>query len=142
MRCGRSEIGLTLAEVLVAISLLAIVLVPAIRALHTGIVGANVHDDVTSTHYRLTARLEELLVEPFADLEDAAIAAGGPTVPSAYSDAAGLPNRLLVYLSYYDGDNADADDDPFTGTDADILWIRVSIENTVHGLETVSARSF
>ena len=139
---NRGQSGMTLVEVLVAMSLLAIVLVPAIRALHTGIIGANVHNDVASSHFRLTARVEELLVEPFADLEDAAIAAGGPTVPSTYSDAAGPPDRLLVFLSHYDGDNADADDDPFTGTDPGLLWIRVSIENTAYGLETVTASGF
>ena len=138
----RFESGLTLVEVLVTMVLLAVVLVPAISALQTGVVGADVHADIASGHFRLTSRLEELLAEPFADLSDAAIAAGSPTTPSSYSDPAGPPGRLLVYLSLYDGDNADADDNPFTGTDADLLWIRVDVEDTVHTLETVTARGF
>ena len=138
----RFENGLTLVEVLVSIVLLAIVLIPAISALQTGVVGADVHAEIASGHYRLTSRLEELLAEPFADLSDAAIAAGAPTTPSSYSDAAGPPGRLLVYLSFYDGDNADADDNPFTGTDPDLLWIRVDIEDSVHTLQTIKASGY
>ena len=141
MMSVRSETGLTLVEVLVTMVLLAILLVPAISALQTGIVGADVHSDVAASHYRLTSRLEELLVEPFGDLSDAALVAGAPTVPSSYSEPAG-PGRLRVYLSLYDGDNADADGDPFTGTEPDLLWIRVDIEDSVHTLETVRARGY
>ena len=138
----RTEAGLTLVEVVVAMVLLAILLIPAINALQTGIIGAEVHGDVAASHYRLTSRLEELLVEPFADLSDAALAAVSPTTPSSYSDPAGPPGRLLVYLALYDGDNADADSDPFTGTDSDLLWIRVDIEDSVYTLETVTARGY
>ena len=122
--------------------LLAIVLIPAMNALRTGVVGTEVHGDVAASHYRLTSRIEELLVESFDDLSEAAIAAGGPTNPTTYSDAAGPPDRLIVYLSPYDGDNADADDDPFTGTDADLLWIRVEIDGSVLSLQTVRARGY
>ncbi|MDH3613678.1 MAG: prepilin-type N-terminal cleavage/methylation domain-containing protein [Gammaproteobacteria bacterium] len=142
MNRHRQEHGLTLVEVLVTIVLLTIVLVPAMRALQTGVVGAGVHGDVSSSHYRLTSRLEELLAEPFADLSDAAIAAGAPTTATTYSEAAGPPGRLLVYLSLYDGDNTDADDNPFTGTDPDLLWIRVEIEDSVHTLQTIRASGY
>lgn len=125
-----------------SVALLAMLLIPAISALQTGAVGADVHADIASGHYRLTSRLEELLAEPFDDLSAAAIAAGAPTTPSNYSEPAGPPGRLLVYLSLYDGDNADADDNPFTGAETDLLWIRVDVENTVHTLETVTARGF
>jgi prepilin-type N-terminal cleavage/methylation domain-containing protein len=135
----RSQSGLTLVEVLVAMALLAVLLVPAMRSLQTGIVGADVHSDIAANHFRLTSRLEQLMAEPFVDLSDAAIAAGAPTTATSFSDAAGPPGRLLVYLSLYDGDNADADSDPFTGTDADLLWVRVDIEDTVHTLETIRA---
>ena len=140
MRITRHQRGLTLVEVLVAVVLLAVMLLPAITALQTGIVGADVHSDVATSHYRLTSELEQLLAEPFADLSDAAQAAGAANVPTSYSEPAGPPGRLIVYLSFYDGDNADADNDPFTGTEADLVWISVEIENSVHGLQTVRAR--
>lgn len=138
----RRQSGLTLVEVLVSLVLLTVLLVPAIRALQTGIVGAQVHGDITATTYRLSGRLEELLAEPFADLATAAAVAGSPATPSTYSDAAGSPGRLLVYLSLYDGDNLDGDGNSFTGTDPDLLWLRLEIEGSVHDLHTVKARGF
>ena len=129
--------GLTLVEVLVAITLLAIVIVPATLALQTSIVGTNVHSDVTSVHYRLASSVEQLLAEPFESLESAAVDAGSASVVTTYSETAGMPGRILVFLAYYDGDNADGDDDGFTGVDADVLWIRVESEGTVHGIETL-----
>lgn len=138
----RTESGLTLVEVLVTMALLAILLVPAIQALQTSITGAQVHDDLASSQFRLTSRMEELLAESFVDLENAAIAAGGSTNPSSYSDAAGPPGRLLVYLAAYDGDDADADGNPFTGTDTGLIWLRVEAENTVHSIQTVRTIGF
>ncbi len=138
----RHETGLTLVEVLVTVVLLSVLLVPAMHALQTSVVGADVHGDVASGNFRLTSRLEELLAEPFVDLSDAANAAGAPTTPSSYSEPAGPPGRLLVYLSLYDGDNADADDNPFTGTESDLLWIRVDVEDSVHTLQTIRADGY
>jgi len=112
------------------------------QALHTGIVGAQIHADVSANHYRLASRLEELLVEPFENLSVAAIAAGSPTTTSSYSDAAGPPGRILVFLSRYDSDNADSDNDPFTGTEDDVLWIRVDIEDTIYSLQTITAQGY
>ena len=134
--------GLTLVEVLVTMVLLTILLVPAMQALRTSVTGAEVHANLAADQFRLTSRMEELLAEPWSDLEAAAIAAGGPGAASSYSDAAGPPGRLIVYLSFYDGDNADADDDPFTGTDAGLLWIRIEAEGTVHDLHTLRAQGF
>lgn len=142
MKTGERQSGLTLVEVLVSMVLLSILLIPAIQAIQTGVAGADVHADVTTSNYRIASRLEELLAEPFPELSDAAIAAGSPTTPSNYSEAAGPPARVLVYLSLYDGDNADADDNVFTGTDPDLLWVRVEIENSVFSLETVTARGY
>ena len=140
MNGRRAQNGLTLVEVLITMVLLTVLLVPAIRALQISITGAEVHADLATDQFRLTSRVEELLAEPFGDLVNAANAAGGPGIASSYSDPAGPPGRLLVYLSLYDGENADADDDPFTGTDAGLLWIRVEAEDTVHSLQTIRAQ--
>ena len=113
-----------------------------INAWTTSSHGAEVHRDLASNHFRLTSRLEELLAEPFSDLEAAAIAAGSPQAATTYSESAGVPGRLIVYLSACDGDNADGDGDLFTGTDDGILWIRVEIENTVHDLQTIRAQGY
>ena len=137
MRATQS--GLTLVEVLVTMVLLTILLVPAMRALQTSVTGAEVHSDLATDQFRLRSRMEELLAEPFGELE---AAAGGPGVVTSYSEAAGAPGRLIVYLSLYDGDNADTDDNPFTGTDAGLLWIQVEAEDTVHSLQTIRAQGF
>ncbi len=137
-RCRQS--GLTLVEVLIAVSLIAVVIVPAALALRTSVVGSAVNSDVTNVQYRLTSGLERVLAEPFAALETAALSAGGPENPTGFSESPGIPGRLLVYVAFYDGDDADGDGDGFTGADADVLWIRVESEGTVHGLETITAR--
>ncbi len=137
-----AQSGLTLVEVLITMVLLTVLLVPAMQALRTGVTGAQVHADLATDQFRLTSRMEELLAEPFGDLEDAAAAAGGPNAPTSYSETPGEPGRLIVYLSLVDGDNADADEDSFTGTDAGLLWIRVEAEGTVHDLQTLRARGF
>ncbi|MGB5335125.1 MAG: type II secretion system protein [Woeseiaceae bacterium] len=142
MMIRKQQAGLTLVEVLVAVMLLLIILVPAMEAIRTSVTGAAVHSELASSQFRLTSRMEELLAEPFGDLEAAAIAAGSASVASSYSEAAGPPGRLIVYLSPYDGDNADLDKDPFTGTDPGLLWIEVEAEGTVHRLRTVRAEGY
>ena len=142
MTARKQQAGLTLVEVLVAVMLLLIILVPAMEAIRTSVTGAEVLNELASSQFRLTSRMEELLAEPVGELEAAAIATGSATVESSYSEAAGPPGRLIVYLSPYDGDNADADDDPFTGSDPGLLWIEVEAEGTVHSLRTVRARGF
>lgn len=142
MSRARRQSGLTLVEVLITVVLLTVLLVPAMRALQSSVTGAEIHAQLANDHFRLTSRMEELLAEPFGDLEAAAEAAGASTVPTSYSETAGQPGRLVVFLSLYDGDNVDADDNAFTGTDDGLIWIQVEAEGTVHSLQTVRARGF
>lgn len=123
-----------------AVALLAVALVPALDALHPGLVAVAVHSNLAREHYHLTGKMETVLAEPFDALEDAATAAGSPAVATTYSDAPAAPERRLVFLSRYDGDDADADADPFTGTDADLIWVRVQLEGTSQVFETLRHR--
>jgi len=133
--------GFSYVEVLVAVILIALTLVPAINAVFGGVQGGGIHTQRTQNHYRITGLLEEVLARPFDELQAEADAAGGPgAIVAAYSDAAGTAQRRLVYLARYDGDNADADDDYFTGVDDGLLWVRVQIENTLDGMETLTKR--
>ncbi len=50
---------------------------------------------------------------------------------------AGSVDRRLVFIANYDGDNADTDNDPFTGTDPGLLWVRVEIEGSVAALQAL-----
>ena len=83
-------------------------------AVRSAITSAGSHQDAAIQHFHMIAMLEDVLAEPFSSLETAATAAGSETVASSYSDLPGSNYRRLVFLSLYDGDNADADDDPFT----------------------------
>lgn len=133
--------GFTYVEVLVAAALIALALVPAMDALSPGLAGSSIHKDRAEDHYNLAGRLEQLLVEPYGRLNSAANAAGSPTTPTSYSDvftySDGGQITRNVFLSRYDGDNADGDDDPFTGTDGGLLWVRVSIAGTGMSIETL-----
>lgn len=124
-------------EVLVAVMIIAVSVIPATNALRQSMDTANADAQGTVNHYRLTGKLEEVLAEPYSVV---ATHAAGLSVPTAYSDAGGTADRRLVYVSAYDGDNADTDNDPFTGTDAGILLIRVEIEDTVFALQSLKAK--
>lgn len=121
--------GFTYVEILVAVMLMALVLVPSIEAFNTSINANKVYGEKVVDHYRLVDLLEQTLAEPFADLNAEADLAGGATIATNYSDPPGTIRRRVVFIAAYDGDNADADNDPFTGTDADLLWLSVAIEN-------------
>ena len=137
----RQANGFSYVEVLVAVILIALTLVPAISAVFGGIEGGDMHEQSAQDHYRITGLLEEVLARPFDELQSEADAAGGPgVIVAAYSDAAGTEQRRLVYLARYDGDNSDADNDYFTGVDDGLLWVRVQIENTLEGMETLTKR--
>lgn len=145
--------GLTYVEVMVAAVLISIALVPAIDALYTGMHASDVYETSSAEHYAALAKIEELLAEPQSLLVAAAAAAGNHTTPSAgYSDAAGSPNRRLVYLALYDTDDADGDGDVFTVPDpnldgdndpytsyAGLLWVRVEVESSVTSFESLAA---
>lgn len=133
--------GFSYIEVLIAVSLIAITLVPAMEALIPGITGSAVHETYAEDYYQLTARFEDVLAEPLVDLDAAATAVGNPATATSYSDVFTYNNgreiTRNVFLSRYDGDNADSDNNPFTGTDAGLLWIRVEIANTGLSMESL-----
>jgi len=126
--------GLTYLEVLIATLVLLVGLVPALDALRTAVNGTATNEGYVAAQHRLGGRLEEILAEPFADLD---AAAGAPTTPSSYSEAAGMPWRMQIFIARYDGDDADADGNPFTGGDAGLLWVQAAIEDTPYVLETL-----
>ncbi len=134
------DAGYSYVEVLIAMSLIAVALVPAMNALRVGVSNATQHEREVVHYYELAGRLEQVLAEPYSALDSEATIVGDPTTPTSYSDTAGTPDRLVVFLSAYDMDDADADDDPFTGTDTGVVWVRVAVENTIQSLETLVAQ--
>ena len=132
--------GFSYVEVLIATLLIAITLVPALEALQGSIIGTGVHQSQSSQYFLMVDKIEYVLAEPYNNLEEAASASSDSTTATSYSDPIGTTNRRLVYLFGYDADNEDADDDPLTGVDDGLLWIRVEIENTNQFIESLSRR--
>ena len=134
--------GFSYMEVLIATALIAISLVPAMEALSTGSKGNTFHENYATDHYYLSAKLEDVLAEPFTRLDEAAAATGNPNTPTSYSDTVTITDgRILtrqVYLSRYDGDNADGNNNFFDGTDEGLLWVRVEIEETGLSMEQLT----
>jgi len=133
------EAGLSYIEVLVATLLIAIALVPMMEALGPGLQGAQIHRDRADVHYALTGKLEEVLAQPFDDLDAAATAAGDYKIPTSYSDAgAAVPHEVFIWR--YDVDNVDFDNDEFTGGEDDILWVRIATTDSLTDLQTLVSR--
>ncbi|MCP4407745.1 MAG: type II secretion system protein [Gammaproteobacteria bacterium] len=132
--------GFSYIEVLVATVLIAIALVPAMEALQPGLQGSGLLKTHAESHLALVGKLEEVLAEPFDDLDAAATAAGVHTNSTSYSDAPGPPIQRNVFLWRYDVDNADADGDEFTGGEEDLLWVRVALVDDSQILETLISR--
>lgn len=137
---ARITAGFSYVEVLVATSLVAISLVPAIEALNSGIIAGGVHSQALTHQHALQSTLEEVLALPFDDLDTEALAVGSYLVPTSYSDAPGSNNRRLVYLARFDIDDADSDGNNLTGGEAGLMWVRVATEGTVDALETLTTR--
>jgi type II secretory pathway pseudopilin PulG len=133
----RTQHGLTYLEVLIAVVILVIAMPAALATLSHAVNQSRLYVGSVESAAKLKSTMEMMLNVAFSDLDAEALSVGSPTVATSYSESAGTPNRALVYLSRYDGDNADVDDDPFTGVDADLLWIKVAIENRAHSFETV-----
>jgi hypothetical protein len=139
-RVRTRQAGISYAEALLAVVILGAALAPALQTLDAALNGVSVSAGVLQAQQLLATRLENTLAEPFAALDAAALAAGNQTTPSSYSDPSGGANRVLVFLSRYDGDNADGNGNRFDGTDAGLLWARVAIENTPYELTTLVAQ--
>lgn len=133
-------------------ALIAVALVPALEALHTGMLGTQIYQSSSSQYYGVTARMEEILAEQHGALVAAAAIAGDPSTPSTYSDPPATPDRRLVYLGLYDADNLDGDNNVFTVLDPNLdgdndpytnftglVWVRVEVQGSVNAFESLVA---
>lgn len=133
------QTGFSYVEALIAVALVAVCLAPAVQALQSGVVTASTTHSIADDAAHLKSKMEQVLAQPFADLDAAAQIAGSASVATSYSDPAGA-RRRIVYLSRYDADNADADSNRFTGTDAGLLWVKVVLDGSAASLTTLSAQ--
>ena len=72
----RQQSGLTYVEVMLATVIIALALVPAIEALHTGVLGTEVYESTTADQYAALSKMEQVLAEPHSALIFAAAEAG------------------------------------------------------------------
>lgn len=132
--------GFSYLEVLVATILIAIMLVPALDALKPGLEGSALHRQRVLEHYALFGKMEEIKTEAFASLDTAATTAGAATTSTGYSDVTPGGITRDVFIWRYDVDDADGDGDVFTGGEADLLWISVSLVGGSQSLQTLHSR--
>jgi Tfp pilus assembly protein PilV len=136
IRQSRQQSGLSYVEVLVATLLIAIALVPMMESLQPGLQGSEILRRQSEVHFALRGKLESVLTEPFASLDAAASVAGAHTAATSYSDlAATVPHEVFIWR--YDVDNADNDDDPYTGGESDMLWLRIASLNGDFSIQTL-----
>lgn len=136
----RNQRGFGYVEALVAVILLTVVLVPALEALGNATRNAPTAAQDDALWMSAANKLRDVTGSRFDDLDAAAVAAGGPNTASSLSDPVGGNPRVLIYLSRYDGDNADGDNNGFTGVDTDLIWVRAAIADTPVSLDTLVAR--
>ena len=139
-RCRNRNQGFTYMEVIVAIIILSIALIPAIGAIRESVSVSRGQEKLVTDAYALYAMMETTLAQPYDTLAAAAAAVGSATIPTSLSDPVGTPDRRLVYLASYDGDNADSDNNPFTGGDAHLLWVRVELPGEQLSVESLISR--
>lgn len=129
--------GLAYLEVMVALVLIVIALVPALNALQTDTRGAPALVSIAARDALLRAKMEEVLAKPFDAVNAETFLSGGNTTTSistALSDAAG-PDRRIVILYRTDGTAVSASD---TG----LLRVRVAFEAGGTALETLKSKWF
>lgn len=135
VRSARRRAGFSYMEVLIATTLIALALIPALDALRGSIDSTAANETLTTEHYHAQAYLADLAAESFDDLDMAAMVAGSPNVPSRYSDAPDTPMRRLVFLSRYDFEASPPAPDPTASYGT--IWMRVAIEGSAHGFEVL-----
>jgi len=136
----KQEQGFTYIEVVLAVLILSLALVPALNALRSSITAGREQQGLISSNYAVFSKMEYVLAQPYGNLAGAAAAAAGPANPSTYSDPVSTPARVFVYLSLYDADNADSDNNPFTGGDPGLLWVRVALEDGSLAIESLASQ--
>lgn len=127
--------GLAYLEVMVALVLVAMALVPALNALQIDTRGAPALVSIAARDALLRAKMEEVLAKPFDTINAETFLAGGNTttsVSTALSDAAG-PDRRIVILYRTDGTAVSASD---TG----LVRVRVAYEAGGTALETLKSK--
>ena len=128
--------GLSYTEVLIAIALVALIAWPTAQSIQTSLAVAQQSVDDTTFRFAMLSLVETTLASDYASLEQRAGTQSAPIL----SEPLGANDTLDLYIAPWDIDNADFDDDPGTGVDDDVLWIRVALRNRPLSFETLVTR--
>jgi type II secretory pathway pseudopilin PulG len=139
-RSKNREQGFTYMEVIVAVMLMSLALIPALNAIRQSTAVSKGQQSLIANTYAVFSKMEYILAQPYESLSQAAIAAGGAINPSSYSDPVATPGRRLVFLALYDGDNDDSDNNPLTGGDPGLLWVKVELEGEDLTMESLTSQ--
>lgn len=131
--------GYAYIEVLIAVVLIATSLAPMMESITAAIRMQTQQADQRDALHFTTSLMEQTLSADYAALDAEAVAVADATTPTLYSDPNATQHQRLVYLARYDLDNADADNDPLTGGDAGLLWIRVASADGRYDLQNLMA---
>ena len=130
--------GFSYAEVLVSVMLLAILLVPAMQALNTAIIGGS--SNVAARQLNLRNKMEEVLSKTYNMLYAETKLSGGNTTTSVstnYSDASGTSGRRVVVLYRFDTST-----NALSASDTGVLYVSVyyEAEGSASALNTLVGR--
>jgi hypothetical protein len=117
--------GFSYAEVLLAIMLLVILLVPALQAMDNAIAGSGAN--LAGRQLALRSKLEEVLSKPFGTLYGETYFPGANTVSSIstnLSDATGATDRRVVVLYRFD-----AATNALSSADTGLLYVSAYFES-------------
>ena len=122
----RDQRGFSYVEVLLSVVLLAVLLVPALEALQSGIAGGQ-GAALAARQLALRDRMEQVLARPFYDLYRETYPPGSNTtsVRATFSDPVDAPDRRVVVLHRY---NASAVPPAWSANDTGLLFVRVYYE--------------
>ncbi len=132
--------GFSYAEVLLSVMLLAILLVPALQALNTGIAGSAGATGLSQRQLSLRSKMEEVLSNPFSQLYAQTYLGGGNTttsVSTSFSDASGaLDRRVVVFYRF------DAATNALSTNDTGLLYVNIyyEAEGSANSLNTLAGR--
>ena len=127
--------GLAYIEVMVALVVVVIALVPALNAMQLGLRGSQWLGAIAVRDTSLRGKMEEVMARPFDTLNAETFLSGGNTttsVSTALSDAAGSARRIVI-LYRTDGSAVSASD---TG----LVRVRVAYEAGGTALETLRSK--
>ena len=126
-----SHSGYAYLEVLIAALVLSIALVSASDALREVVRHTQQVRTLMQTNYSAQALLETVLTKPYTTLA-AELSVTAPEA-SSFSDPVATPQRRIIYILPFDADNADADDNHFSGAESHM--IRVQVVSEQNGVE-------